>query len=114
MLGLKIEPFCSIRTYGIDAENPGCLIPSEQKEELAKKKTALEQEIFTKLLTFVPKKLQSHNIFNSPEIQFIQERSGKSRYSVKEIVESFDLVRRDSTAYSGEDIECTDTSVNER
>lgn len=66
--------------------------------EVKIEKEKLETNIAKNLVILVPKLMQSLDILNSPKVQFIQEHTGDSRISLKEIITRFEEIKN-KTSY---------------
>lgn len=92
-------PICPYLSYGInDYENEKCQTPSMILTEVKIEKEKLETNIAKNLVILVPKLMQSLDILNSPKVQFIQEHTGDSRISLKEIITRFEEIKN-KTSY---------------
>lgn len=106
--------FCDYISYPIDwFNNVDCKTIPTILNELENKKNELEKDIGGKLIDILPKKLNALNIASSNEVQFIKEKTWDSRISINDILDSFDKLKA-SSYYRGEDIECKDTTINEK
>ncbi len=81
--------------------------------EVAAEKDKIEKNMATNLIILVPKFMQSLDIANSPKVQFIQEHTGDSRVSIKDVTTRFSEIKS-KTNYQGEDIECKTLVVDEK
>ncbi|MDD2487175.1 MAG: hypothetical protein PHS92_02315 [Candidatus Gracilibacteria bacterium] len=107
-------PVCPYLSWSIDGyDNTDCKTLPMIVTSLQKEKSDLEKNIVSNLHALLPRKLETDNISNSPEVQFIQEKTGDSRIYIKNMLEKFDEIRMMSP-YKGEDIECSSLTLNEK
>ncbi|MDQ1343839.1 MAG: hypothetical protein QG650_559 [Patescibacteria group bacterium] len=107
-------PVCDYLSWGIHGfENGDCntvvQIAAKKTEELAQ----IETTVTNNLIVLVPKRLESSDALNSPEVQFIKEHTGDTRASFQNVIEGFQEIVAGSD-YRGEDIECSKFVFNEK
>lgn len=107
-------PVCDYLSLGVEGyANEDCKtlvqIAADKAEELKQVETTMANN----LLVLVPKRLEAGDALNSPEVQFIKERTGDSRVSFADVVNDFQeiVVKSD---YKGEDIDCQKFVFNEK
>jgi len=107
-------PICQYLVMGIDDydNNNECLTLPMILVKINTEKEKIEKSIVLNLTILIPKLMQSLDITNSPKVQFIQEHTGDSRYSIVDMFDRFVEVKN-KTSYQGEDIECKNILVNE-
>jgi hypothetical protein len=92
-------PICQYLIMDIDEyDNSECHTLSMTQKSLDTEKEKIEKNIVMNLITLAPKLLQSLDITNSPKVQFIQEQTGNSRYSIVDIFDRF-LELKNKTSY---------------
>lgn len=111
---LENLPVCEYLSLGIEGyENAECRTVRQILETKAAERKQVESTIANNLLVLVPKRLEAGDVLNSPEIQFIKERTGDSRIAFSRVIDAFqDIVKK--SEYRGEDIECAGFKFNEK
>lgn len=111
---LENLPICDYFAYGIDDYvNDDCKTVTQIASDKEKELQEVRSTIVNNLLVLVPKRLEASDALSSPEVQFIKERTGDARIQFAKVLDEFrDVV--DSSAYKGEDIECSKLSFTEK
>lgn len=111
---LENLPVCDYLAMGIDGHvNDECKTLVQIAADKAEEKKQVETTLVNNLLVLVPKRLEAGDALNSPEVQFIKERTGDARVSFAAVVDEFQSIVSKSD-YKGEDIECSKFVFNER
>lgn len=107
-------PVCDYLSFGVgNFDNTDCKTVVQITADKTAERDEVESTIASNLLVLVPKRLEAGDALNSPEVQFIKERTGDSRVSFEKVITEFkDIVN--ASAYKGEDIECTRFTFNEK
>lgn len=107
-------PVCDYLSFGVEGfENADCKTVVQIASDKAAELGQVEATIANNLLVLVPKRLEAGDALNSPEVQFIKERTGDSRVSFARVKDDFlDVVNKSD--YHGEDIDCSKYSFNEK
>ncbi len=107
-------PICSYLAWGVgDYDNTECKLYVEIKDKLTKDRAQYEKDLTVPLAILVPKKLQSQNVLNSPEVQFIQLHTA-GRVTLTKVLDQFNEIKASSTIRRGEDIECKKLTLDEK
>lgn len=111
---LENLPVCDYLSFGIDGfENTDCKMPTQIMADKTEELKQVESTMANNLLVLVPKRLEAGDAINSPEVQFIKERTGDSRIAFGKVVGEFqDIVAKSD--YHGEDISCSRYKFNEK
>lgn len=111
---LENLPVCNYLALGIsDFSNDECKTLVQISADKTEEKKQVETTLVSNLLVLVPKRLEAGDALNSPEVQFIKERTGDARVSFATVVDEFQSVIAKSD-YRGEDIECLKFVFNEK
>ncbi|EKE26505.1 MAG: hypothetical protein ACD_4C00259G0001 [uncultured bacterium (gcode 4)] len=106
-------PICSYLSYSIEwYENSDCETLPMIVNNLSKKQSEIEKNIVTNLHTLLPRKLETDNVLNSSEVQFIQNKIWISRIKILSVLNKFEEIKNMSR-YEWKDIECKGIVINE-
>lgn len=112
---LESLPVCDYLAFGIEGyANEDCKTPMQIVANKTEEEKQVKATLVSNLLVLVPKRLEAGDALNSPEIQFIKERTGDSRVSFKKVVEEFQEKIVAKSDYHGEDINCSRYKFNEK
>lgn len=112
---LENLPVCDYLSFGIDDYvNDHCKTPIQIVADKTEEDKQVTATLVNNLLVLVPKRLEAGDALNSPEVQFIKERTGDSRVSFKKVVDEFQEKIVMKSDYQGEDIKCSRFKFNEK
>ena len=112
---LEALPVCDYLSFGIDGyANEQCKTPTQIVADKSEEEKQVTSTLANNLLVLVPKRLEAGDALNSPEVQFIKERSGDSRVAFKKVIDDFQEKIVAKSDYYGEDISCSRFKFNEK
>lgn len=106
-------PFlCNYLNYGInlDSQERECKTLSSLATEYNQKRETLEDNIIVELNSYIPLKITQNILRTSPEKKFIIDTYNQKLH-VNDIMDKFDLVKRNSQANGVNNIDCNGMSI---
>lgn len=112
---MEALPVCDYLSFGIDGYvNDQCKTPTQIVADKTEEQKQVTSTLVNNLLVLVPKRLEAGDALNSPEVQFIKERTGDSRVAFKKVVDEFHEKIVAKSDYQGEDVSCSRFKFNEK
>jgi len=110
---LSSLPLCQHISQFVEGyENTGCMTLTALSAELDRQKSETESAVVQSLAAYVPVKLSAVDMRNSPEVQFIMEKTGDGRRSINDLLNAFSAVVNGGNGK--QHIECGKLSVDEQ